>query len=79
MNWQQIEVNWDEFKDKVKEQWGKLTDADLAAIRGNRDKLANKLRQLYGRARDVIEREIDDFCGCVDSDTDDDCSTSTPQ
>lgn len=26
MNWNQIEGQWNEFKGKVKEQWGKLTD-----------------------------------------------------
>jgi CsbD-like len=29
MNWDQIEGNWQQFKGKVKEKWGKLTDDDL--------------------------------------------------
>ena len=29
MNWDRIEGNWKQFKGKVKEQWGKLTDDDL--------------------------------------------------
>ena len=26
MNWDQIETNWEQFKDKVKEKWKKLSD-----------------------------------------------------
>ena len=26
MNWDRIEGNWKNFKGRVKEQWGKLTD-----------------------------------------------------
>ena len=28
MNWDRIEGNWVEFKGKVRERWGKLTDLD---------------------------------------------------
>ena len=30
MNWDRIEGNWKQFTGKVKEQWGKLTDDDIA-------------------------------------------------
>ena len=29
MDWNRVEGNWKQFKGKVKEQWGKLTDDDL--------------------------------------------------
>ena len=32
MNWDRIEGNWKQLKGKAKEQWGKLTDDDLAII-----------------------------------------------
>lgn len=43
MNWDRIEGNWTEFKGRVKQQWGKLTDDDLMAIEGDRDELAGRL------------------------------------
>lgn len=58
MNWDRIEGNWKEFKGKVKQQWGELTDDDLTQIEGNRDELEGLLQQRYGYARDKTRREI---------------------
>lgn len=61
MNWDHIEGNWTEFKGKVRERWGKLTDDDLDVIAGKRDQLIGRLQQRYGSARDALEREVEDF------------------
>ena len=37
------EGNWKNFVGKVKEQWGKLTDDDLAQINGKREQLEGKI------------------------------------
>ena len=37
MNWDRVEGNWKQFKGKVKQEWGKLTDDHLDVIAGNRD------------------------------------------
>jgi len=36
IDWNRVEVNWKQVKGKVKEEWGKLTDDDLAAAPGGR-------------------------------------------
>jgi uncharacterized protein YjbJ (UPF0337 family) len=61
MAWDQIQGNWREFKGKVKQQWGNLTDDDLDRIAGQRDQLIGTLQQRYGKARDALEREVRDF------------------
>jgi uncharacterized protein YjbJ (UPF0337 family) len=61
MNWDQIAGNWTQFKGKIKEKWGKLTDDDLTTIAGKRDQLAGKLRERYGLAKDEAERQLDEF------------------
>ncbi len=61
MNWDRIEGNWEEFKGKAQQQWGKLTNDDLEVIKGNRKELSGKLQGHYGKAEDEIEREIDDW------------------
>jgi uncharacterized protein YjbJ (UPF0337 family) len=58
MNWDRIEGNWKEFKGKAKQQWGKLTDDDLAVIDGNREELEGRLQQHYGYAKDKASQEI---------------------
>ena len=47
MDWNRIEGDWKRMKGSAKEQWGRLTDDDLAAINGY--------------AKDRIKREIDDW------------------
>lgn len=61
MNWDRIEGNWVEFKGKVRERWGKLTDDDLDVIAGKREQLLGTLQQRYGHAKDQLEREVKEF------------------
>lgn len=61
MNWDQIQGNWKQFAGKVKAKWGKLTDDDLTVIAGKRDELAGILQERYGYAKDLAEKELDDF------------------
>jgi uncharacterized protein YjbJ (UPF0337 family) len=59
MNWDQIEVNWMQFKDKVHGNWRKLTDEDLTRIGGRRKELSGRLQARYGFAKAEAEREIE--------------------
>ena len=59
MNWDRVEGNWKEFAGKAKQQWGKLTDDDIARINGRRDELEGRLQQQYGYAKDKAKKEVD--------------------
>ncbi|MBV9621021.1 MAG: CsbD family protein [Gammaproteobacteria bacterium] len=61
MNNDRMSGAWHQLKGKVKEQWGKLTDDDLTQLEGNSEKLAGKLQERYGYARDEAERQAKDF------------------
>ncbi|HVJ34534.1 MAG TPA: CsbD family protein [Terriglobia bacterium] len=61
MNNDRIEGNWKQFKGKVKEQWGKLTDDDMKVLEGNRDQLVGRVQERYGIARDEAEKQIERF------------------
>ena len=61
MDWQQIEENWARFKQAIREKWSKLTDDDLAAIAGRRNRLEEKLHKRYGFAPDHVSKEVDDW------------------
>src|SRR5215468_9774187 len=53
---------WQQLRGKVKEQWGKLTDDDLAQANGKFDKLAGSIRERYGYTRERAEEELGRFC-----------------
>jgi uncharacterized protein YjbJ (UPF0337 family) len=59
MNWDQIQVNWMQFKGRVHDNWAKLTDEDLTRIGGRRDELRARLQARYGFAKAEAEREIE--------------------
>jgi uncharacterized protein YjbJ (UPF0337 family) len=62
MNWDQVEGNWKEFKGKVQQKWGQLTDDDLDQIDGKRTELIGRLQKRYGYAKEQAEKELDSFC-----------------
>ena len=61
MDIDRLEGNWKQFKGKVKEQWGMLTDDDLSQIAGKRDQLEGKIQQRYGLEKDLARREVDNW------------------
>jgi uncharacterized protein YjbJ (UPF0337 family) len=61
MNWDRIEGNWKQFRGKVLEQWGKLTDDELDIIAGRRDTLSGRIQEVYGISKDEAERQIGRF------------------
>ena len=61
MNWDQIKSNWKEVSDKIKLTWGKLSEDDLIAIAGQRDRLASLLQQKYAYAKVDAENKVDRF------------------
>ena len=61
MNRDRAEGNWKEFKGKVKEQWGKLTDDEIDQLDGRKDQLVGKVQERYGIARDQAARDVDNW------------------
>ena len=61
MNKAEAGGNWKQFKGKVKEQWGKLTDDDMTIIEGKRDQLVGKIQERYGYQKDQAEKEVDSW------------------
>ena len=61
MNWDRVEGNWNQFNGKLQQQWGKLTNDDLAQLDGERTEPCGRLQQRYGYARDEAERKIDNW------------------
>ena len=61
MNKDIIKGNWKEVKGKIKQQWGKFTDNDIAQMQGSQEELEGKLQSLYGYNKDQAKKEIDQF------------------
>jgi uncharacterized protein YjbJ (UPF0337 family) len=61
INWNQAEGNWKQFKGKIRQKWGQLTDDEIDEIAGNRDILIGKLQERYGIEQAEVERQVKEF------------------
>jgi uncharacterized protein YjbJ (UPF0337 family) len=61
MDWHKIEENWKHIKQKIAAKWDRLTDSDLDAINGRRDRLEARISKRYGFAADHVRKEVDDW------------------
>ena len=61
MNQDRIEGNWKQFKGKLQEQWGKLTDDDLDVFEGQREQLLGRIQERHGITQDEAERQVQDW------------------
>ena len=61
MDWDQIQGKWKQFRGRVKEKWGRLTDDELDVIAGNHDQLIGKLQEKHGLSKEEAERQLDDW------------------
>lgn len=58
---QQSKGAWNQFKGRIKEAWGILSDDDMDRYEGKRDQLVGEIQQRTGETREEIRRRIDDF------------------
>lgn len=61
MNSDQLKGRWKEMTGKVREQWGDLTDDENTEAAGEREQLAGKIQNRYGKTKEEALREVDEF------------------
>ena len=61
MNWDRIQAEWKDLKGKARVQWGKLTDDELARVRGNREQLEAAVQKRYGLAKEEAAKQVDEW------------------
>lgn len=59
--WEQIKGNWKQFVGKARQQWGELTDDDMAKVNGKREELVGVIQERYGIAREEASRQVDEW------------------
>ncbi len=57
--WNRIQGNWHQLSGHVHQQWGKLTDNDVAQINGSREVLVGRLQERYGYAQSEANQQVD--------------------
>ena len=58
---QEAKGTWKQFKGKLKEAWGVLTDDTLDRYEGKREQLEGLLEEKTGETRKEIRRKLDEI------------------
>ena len=66
MNSDQFSGKWKQLQGSVKEQWGKLTDDDVAMIDGQHDKLIGRVQERYGLAKEEAHQQVNKWLATRD-------------
>ncbi len=57
---QQIKGTWKQFRGKLQEKWGDLTDDELDRLEGKRDQIEGFIEKKTGEARQAVRDAIDE-------------------
>jgi uncharacterized protein YjbJ (UPF0337 family) len=61
MNKDIIKGKWHEIKGQLKQQWGKLTDDDIAKAEGSQEELSGLIQKHYGYTKDKANEDINNW------------------
>src|SRR4029079_16587339 len=61
MNTDTLKGKWNQLKGELKNKWGQITDDEWTQIAGDKDKMIGKIQEKYGRTKDDVSREVDQF------------------
>ena len=61
MNKLTIKGDWNEIKGKLKQQYGQLTEDDLAFSEGKEEELIGRLQKRLGRSKQEVRRMLEEL------------------
>ena len=70
MNSDQIQGKWKQLAGSFREQFGRITNDDIAQLDGQREQLIGKLQEKYGETKEEAERRFNEWSKSLpDTDT----------
>lgn len=61
LTWNDIQGNWHEYKGKVRQKWGLLTNKDVDLIGGYYEELSGKIQQVYNLSKEDADKQIEEW------------------
>ena len=56
-----VQGNWKQFKGKMQEAWGKLTDDDFDVAAGRKEQILGRIQERYGITKEEAGKKIEEF------------------
>lgn len=57
--WDRVKGNWNQIKGQLKQEYGNLTDDDLAYADGKEDEMLGRLQKKLGKTKSEVKNIID--------------------
>lgn len=61
MNADTLKGNWKQLVGSAKEKWGEITENEWLESEGNFEKIVGKIQERYGRGRDEVVEEVNEW------------------
>ena len=61
MNNDILEGKWKQLKGSVQAKWGEITEDEFDQVKGNRERLIGLVQEKYGKKKDDVRNEVDDY------------------
>ena len=61
MSWSHVRAQWKLARRQARLRWDRLTDEDLARVKGHRETLVACLQERYGYPHDRAQQEVRDW------------------
>ena len=71
-----LKAKWNQFKGAIQEEWGELTNNDMAEIDGRLDQLIGTIQERYGKARKEVAAEVNEFLNNLEEELSEESETS---
>lgn len=66
----QHEAKWNEIKSGVRNLWGRLSEEEVEAAKGNLTELSTKIEDRYNESKETIKEKFEALMDSFDNDTD---------
>lgn len=61
LTWNDIQGRWHEYKGKVRQKWGLITNKDVDLIGGYYEELSGKIQEVYNISKEEADKEIEEW------------------
>ena len=61
MSWDEIKARWQAHLGKLARHWDRISERELDAIAGDRDRLSRRIQAVYGISAQEADRQIHDW------------------
>lgn len=61
MKWKDVQTDWLNYRETIREKWTEITDEDIDGINGDRALLEERIVERYGKSPEEAKADIENW------------------